>query len=106
MDILKSMNLVKDRIFKVGDLVEIIEVTNDDPHHRKTCYRKGIVPGTIMRVATVKEKDPVYCNEVDRIICDQVCNKCVSVAKLDNEKDKTFNCYTKFRRIKRESDKE
>lgn len=101
MNVIKRLNAANDKDFKVGDLVEIIEVTDHDIGHKQYCNKANIVSGVIMRVTSVKYKQNYHCNdEDDRIICDKVCeDMCVSLAKIDDRSLITHSCYTKFRKV-------
>ena len=101
MNVINKLNLAKDKDFIVGDLVEIIEVTDNDIGHKEYCNEVGIIKGTIMKVTKTELKDERICSEEDMVICKQVCkNKCIRLKSIDGNYSITHSCYTKFRKIK------
>lgn len=105
MNILTKLKAVKERNFKVGDIVRIIEVTNIDMEHKEYCEKVGnIKRGTLMKVYKVTKKDEdedeTYCTENDRIICNKVCKDyCISLEKIDNPEKITHSCYSRFEKV-------
>lgn len=105
MNVITKLKAVKERNFKVGDIVRIIEVTNIDMEHKEYCEKFGnIKAGTLMRVYKVTKKDEdedeIYCTENDRIICNKVCKDyCISLEKIDNPEEITHSCYSRFEKV-------
>lgn len=103
MNIIKNLNTIKDKEFKVGDLVRIIEVETREIAHKEYCNSQGIVEGTIMRVSRVEDKSDAlqYCDNDDRVCCDKICkDKCITVCKLDDKFEMTHSCYSKFVKVR------
>lgn len=102
MNVITRLKIANDKNFKVGDLVKIIEVTDQDRQHKRYCINNGITVGTVMKVNRITKKtiDSEYCDKEDRIICDIV-NKdyCISLQKLNDSNYITHSCYTTFRKI-------
>lgn len=103
MNVITKLKTIKERNFKVGDIVRIIEVTNIDMGHKEYCEKFGnIKAGTLMRVykVTKKDDDETYCKKENRILCDKI-NKdyCISLEKIDDPEEITHSCYSRFEKV-------